>query len=172
MELETKLLEFDLDDEDDDLEFFKLDLEMKLASLKASTQGTPIDLDSMPNIRGEGTQQPPDVQFGFVQKPFSIGTKKLVVLEPISALNMLLALKSWNIYSYLKPHLNRTLSPSPRKRGLVEKPLSSEKIPKPQVQQGLYFSVCQMSLLNSKLCFPLSFNCNNYMTNYKENQFL
>ncbi len=52
LEPETELLELNLND----LEFFNLDSKMKLTSLKALAQGTSIDLDSMLDIQGEGTQ--------------------------------------------------------------------------------------------------------------------
>jgi hypothetical protein len=47
LEPKIKLVELDLDDGDDDLEFFDSDLEMTSASLKVHAQGAPIDLDSM-----------------------------------------------------------------------------------------------------------------------------
>jgi hypothetical protein len=39
---------------------------MKLASSKVHAQGALIDMDSMPNVQGEGTQQPPEVQSNYV----------------------------------------------------------------------------------------------------------
>jgi hypothetical protein len=50
LQLKTKLPKSNLDDEDNDLEFFNLDLEMKSTTLEMPTQGASIDLDSMPNV--------------------------------------------------------------------------------------------------------------------------
>lgn len=66
LEPKIRLLELDFDDGDNDLEFFDSNSEMTSASLKVHAQGAPIDLDSMPYIQGEGTQQPPDVHSGSV----------------------------------------------------------------------------------------------------------
>ncbi len=44
------------DDEDDDVVFFNLDLEMKLTSLEMHAQGTLINLDSMPDVQVKGSQ--------------------------------------------------------------------------------------------------------------------
>jgi hypothetical protein len=84
--LESKivLLKSNLDDEDDDLKFFDPDSKMKLASLKAFAQSTSIHLDSTPNMQWEGTQQPPDVHFGFI----------LEQNLPVLKLNLLSALRS------------------------------------------------------------------------------
>jgi hypothetical protein len=49
---------------------------MKSTSPKAPTQGALIDLDSMPNAQGEGTQQPSEVQSSFVSEPFDTSIKK------------------------------------------------------------------------------------------------
>jgi hypothetical protein len=50
LEPKTKLPKFNPDDENDDLEFFDSDLEMKSTSLETPTQGAPTNLDSMPNV--------------------------------------------------------------------------------------------------------------------------
>jgi hypothetical protein len=44
------------DDEDDDVVFFYLDLEIKPTSLEMHAQGTLIDLDSMPDVQVKGSQ--------------------------------------------------------------------------------------------------------------------
>ncbi len=84
--LESKivLLESDPDDEDDNLKFFDPDLEMKSASSKVLAQGTPIHMDSMPNIQRESTQQPRDVNSSFI----------LELNIPLPKLNLLLAQRS------------------------------------------------------------------------------
>jgi hypothetical protein len=43
-------LKFDLNDENDDLDFFDPNLKMKSAMLKALAQGALIDLDSLPKL--------------------------------------------------------------------------------------------------------------------------
>jgi hypothetical protein len=48
LEPKTKLPKFDLDDENDDLDFFDLNFKMNSAMLEAPPQGTLIDLDSLP----------------------------------------------------------------------------------------------------------------------------
>jgi hypothetical protein len=74
--LEPRLPKFNFENEDNDLEFFDLYLEMKSSSLKVLAQGAPIDLDSMPKVQRGGTQRPLEVQFSFVSKPSDIGIKK------------------------------------------------------------------------------------------------
>jgi hypothetical protein len=110
LEPKTKLLESDLEDEDNDLEFFNPNLEMKSTSLKEPTQGALIDLYFMLNIQKERSQQPLEVQSDYVLEPSCTSIGKLPILESISTLNLLMALRRWNISSHLKPHLDCTSS--------------------------------------------------------------
>jgi hypothetical protein len=48
LEPKTRLQKSNLDDENDDLEFFDPNSEMKSATLEAPVQGALIDLDSLP----------------------------------------------------------------------------------------------------------------------------
>jgi len=49
LELEKRLPDSDSEDENDDLEFFDLDSEMKSTSLELLVEGVSIDLDSIPD---------------------------------------------------------------------------------------------------------------------------
>jgi hypothetical protein len=49
LELEKRLPDSDSEDENDDLEFFDLDSEMKSTSLEVLVEGASIDLDSIPD---------------------------------------------------------------------------------------------------------------------------
>jgi hypothetical protein len=49
LELEERLPDSDSEDENDDLEFFDLDSEMKSTSLEVLVEGASIDLDSIPD---------------------------------------------------------------------------------------------------------------------------
>jgi hypothetical protein len=57
LESKTKLPKSDPNDEDDDLELFNPNSEMKLASLEALAQGTSIDMDSMSKGKGHNNHQ-------------------------------------------------------------------------------------------------------------------
>jgi hypothetical protein len=61
LESKTKLPKSDPNDEDDDLVLFNSNSKMKSASLETLAQGTSIDMDSMPYVQGEGTQQSSNV---------------------------------------------------------------------------------------------------------------
>jgi hypothetical protein len=67
------------------------------------------------------------VPFGSILEQFGIGTEKLLVPEPTTEPNLFPTLRSWNICSQLRPHLDRTSSQSPGKRSPVEKPSSPKK---------------------------------------------
>jgi len=111
------LPKLDLDDEDNNLELFDPNSKMKSASLKMLTQGESIDLDSMLNVWREGPQQPSNVHFGFVLEPCGICIEKILESNlPLSKLNLLLAPRSWNISSCLRPCSDRTSSLSLGKR--------------------------------------------------------
>jgi hypothetical protein len=49
LELEKRLLDFNSEDEKDNLEFFDLNSKMKLTSLEVFMEGTSIDLDPIPD---------------------------------------------------------------------------------------------------------------------------
>jgi hypothetical protein len=68
------------------------------------------------------------VPSGSILEQFGIGTEKLLVPEPTTEPNLFPTLRSWNVSSQLRPHLDRTSSQSPGERSPVEKPSSSDFI--------------------------------------------